>query len=715
MPNSQPENPYEGLLVVELGERVSAGAAGSLLAQLGATVVLIEPPAALDRDKWRNRNVAAAWKRSVVLDQESSEDQKMLSAMVNSADIVITSSDLNPDERALVERQDGEGPIVCDITAFGHSGPLAGKPWPEHLVAALAGNIDTTGFPDAPPVPFGLQVLEMHAAVFAAVSVLAALRVRRRDGSAQSIEVALFDIAVTGLVNFVALALGGKTPLRSGNGHPLYRPWGAYQASDEWIVICVGSDVQWQKLCEVMQSPELAEDPRFATAQDRVENTDQVDEIITSWSSGRSSAECERVLVSAGIACGPILKLIDVPDERNVVHRKTVDVVDGPDGTERIRIPKSPVRVQCGKSGIAAPDSDRDFVQELIGKRNRTADRKASTGASTHPPYDDVRVVEIGQFTVAPMASRILGSLGANVIKVESPQGDAIRNAPPASAKGSYIFALSNTDKHGIVLDLRADNDREVLFRLLENSDMLVENLKPGSLARLGVGPDELAKRCPYLVVCAVNGFGTRSAYPGRAALDTIIQAMSGLMSLSSVSGTPIKTGNSTSDMLGGEFSLLALQVGLDLRDAGNPPPFLDIAMQDASLWSTQYEWNPIKQLDVPELIRASDGFVAVDRSRCSLSEDEIRELEAQELDRSCLAARLSSDSDAAVPVLSVGEVLAHPQTIARDLLIERCSADGQRWKVFSSIFRLSRTPASVRSVMSELGETDAYVRENFL
>lgn len=302
--------------------------------------------------------------------------------------------------------------------------------------------------------------------------------------------------------------------------------------------------------------------------------------------------------------------------------------------------------------------------------------------------------------TVAPLACRQLGALGADVIKVEPPTGDSNRiNAPLREDGEAYVFALSNTDKRGIVLNLREESDKQILFRLLASADMVIENLKPGSLDKLGVGAKDVLRRFPSLIYCSVNGFGHDSVYPGRPALDTVIQGMSGVMSASPVNGVPTKAGISVSDQLGGQLGMLAMLAALDRKERTGLGAHFDIAMQDCSAWSTQYLWNDPQRSLSASIIAAVDGYVAV--------EGDVSRFPLRTLTREAAVNLLTESGIAAAPVLSVGEVLEHSQVKARGLFVERPTADGSRWMVLGSPMRLKSTPAEIRSAMPRLGVLD--------
>ncbi len=158
-------------------------------------------------------------------------------------------------------------------------------------------------------------------------------------------------------------------------------------------------------------------------------------------------------------------------------------------------------------------------------------------------PLAGVRVVELGQYTTVPLVGRHLASLGAEVIKVEPMEGDAARQWAPHRDGTSYFFVMSNSGKRSLGVDLRSPQGADFFRRLLRTADVLIENMKPGSLARLGLSQAALAALNSRLVYVAITGFGADSAYTERPAFDTVVQAMCGIMDVTRSGDTPLKAG----------------------------------------------------------------------------------------------------------------------------------------------------------------------------
>lgn len=715
--DNQKRSLLENVLVVEVGDRIAVGACGGLLAQLGARVVAVEPGSRSTSGKWRNRAAMMAGKLSVVLDADDDGDRVLQDELLARADVVLLSSDSDDPSSRFWARAADANQIVVDITAFGHGGTGEGRGGSEEIIQACGGVIDTTGPVEGPPTVVGTPVLEMNTAVSAAAAILIALRVRRLHGFGQRIDMSILDGAVNCLTNFLALHFSGVPATRSGNRHPLYSPWGSYRALDGHLLLCSVSDDQFVRICRAMNEPALAHDPRFATATLRRQHFVEIDKIINSWAANRTVTNCEQVMTQAGVACGPIVTIDMLEHEPNLVHRGTLRRLDDPDTGTSARVPASPIRGTplCGlnPTRIPARDEDRATVLEILATRARAPTHIVSEDRPSHvEALAGVRVVEIGHYTVAPLASRHMGSFGADVIKVEPPSGDAIRNGPPLRDDGlAYIFALSNTDKRGLVLDLRQERDKIRLHRLLEQSDLLVENLRPGSLESLGFGPEVLRARHPHLVYCSITGFGRESIYRGRPALDSVIQAMSGMMSLTCVDGMPTKAGISASDVAGGLFGLLASLAGIEYRDQTGYASHFDVSMQDASVWMTQVHWSGDNQ-PTTRIVRASDGYVVVQGDAETV--DPIVTTLRKPAGRAELVALLSAQGLDAAPVLTVAEVVDDPRTLDRQLIVERPTNDNGSWRVLNSPLRLCSTPPRVRTVMSRLGSDNNQVIDEF-
>ena len=708
-PMAAAEPPLKGLLAIEHGERLGAAVCGTLLAHLGAEVAIIETDAAAPRHKWLNRTSATLGKRSVLIRTCNAEDQAFLKQLLCRADIVVQSSDIAacPAGNASPAAQ-----IICDITAYGASGPLAGTPHSDALVQAMAGLADTTGDPGAEPSLIGIPFCEVSAGIYAAAAILVAHRVRRMQGFGQHIDIALYDCAVGALSTFLPFHAAGKAVTRSGNRHSLAAPWNAYRGSDGWVLICTATDEQWRRLCTLIGAPGLAQQEGFITNAERITRRGEVDAVIQRWTATQTVAQCIERLSGIDIACGPILPLAQLPHDSNLVYRKMIwRAVDTSGHT--VSVPGSPLAaslpVVSGNLHVPTPDEHRAELKAILNHAQRTSPT-TNNAISAGLPLAGLRVLEIGQYTTAPLVARQLGMLGAEVFKIEPPGGEGSRSWPPLQGDRGYFFALSNNDKRSLELNLQNQDHCAVFVSLLKTADVLVENLKPGSLARLGYGVQALHDINPRLIYCGISGFGAHSIFPGRPAFDTVVQAMSGFMDVTRSAGAPTKAGISAADIVGGEYGLLAILAALEMRDQSGQGLAIDISMQDAAVSATASLWNVPLQGANAYFLRCADGYVCVAQPEASQQAalDRLREPAATaNLKRDAVVARANAAGLCAVPVCSVSETATSAQTSARNLIVEKPGADGRIWPLLNSALRLSRTPPQVHQTIGELGEAN--------
>jgi crotonobetainyl-CoA:carnitine CoA-transferase CaiB-like acyl-CoA transferase len=648
---------FDDLVVLEWGKRPAIRACGDLLAQVGATVLVFEDtmgPKALARFK------------TGLADTEKAHTDAFAQA-----NVVLMSSDRR-DESAPPPRRADQ--IFLDITvdetgSHGH--------WTEPLLQAVAGIADITGTKDTPPTICDAPIVEFQGAIFAAAGVLTAWPRLIASGDGQNITLSLVDCALNSLSSFLPLVFAGKTPRRSGNRHPMAVPWNSYKASDGWILLCSATDEHWARLCLLIGREELSKG-RFEKLADRVVHCEAVDAEVEAWTSILSVKDCIAALNGAGLAAGPILTLEELAQEPNLIHRGSIS-----------------------QGSLPAPLS---FLKMVQGQpKSRDAVPPAWIPAQ---PLTGMRVVEIGQYTTAPLAAKQLALLGAEVIKIEPPGGEASRAWPPHQDGQGYFFTMNNANKRSCLLDLRQDADRETFARLLKRSDVLIENMKPGSLEKLGFGWEKLAQLNPQLVYCGISGFGKDSAYPGRPAFDAVVQAMSGLMDVTRAGGIPVKLGISASDVIAGIGGLFAVMCGLEQRRRMNYGAMIDLSMQDVSVWATQTLWNS-SVAEANTVATCTDGFIV---AACGRGLVETVAGGGALLSRDELIERLASAGITAGPIRTLDEIAQDPCHVGGGVIQIYTDESGKSWPLFKCPYRFSKEKTSEIVPIGALGEANDYI-----
>ena len=690
-----------GILVTELGSRLAAGISGNLLMQMGATVVSVEMPedAARYDLKGFHRPVMAAGKLSFAPREGAAEDEELLRQLIEASDIVLTSSDVASD----MARRAGAATktIVCDITAYGNSGRRAGEPATEFELQALTGVSDTTGFPDGPPTPVTLLIISYLTGAYATIGALSALYARERQGVTQALDVAMFDCGFISLNTFLASTLTDPNAKKSrlGNRHPTVAPWNTYRTSDGWVLICAGNQGQWERLCQTMGRPELAE--AYRTQGERIKNIVEIDEAIEAWTRTMSTAHCVQSMVDAMVACGPIAPIDGYPREENLDYRNMIHRLLDPVSGKPVHVPGSPLRMSVtpgtGPMEIPARGESVAAIRMLLAERRANRQRVAALPLTR--PLAGIKIIELGQYTTAPLCAKHLAHLGAEIIKIERPGGDESRTWPPHIDGRSITFRLNNADKRSLTLDLTSPSDLGVLRQLIGQADVLVENMKPGALAKFGLPPEVVLKLNPAIVYCSISGFGADSLYAKRPAFDTVIQAMSGFMASSSESEIPLKTGISSADTTGGIMAAVAILGALHHRLKSGKGQHIDLSMQDVSAWLTQTAWNG-GRVRAPAVIQCKDGYVFVDAAGAA-NRPGLAGQSAADLTREELVRQLSEAGVEACPVLSLRESAHLPQTLERGIWFY-LDNNGLRWPMLASPLRLEKTPPFVSHIAPE-------------
>ena len=241
---------------------------------------------------------------------------------------------------------------------------------------------------------------------------------------------------------------------------------------------------------------------------------------------------------------------------------------------------------------------------------------------------DGIRVLELTNFMAGPFCGMLLADLGADVIKVENPKGgDFTRNAAPFLDGESAGFLAVNRNKRSIAIDLKADRGRRIFLDLAKRSDVVIENLRPGTLDDLGIGYAVLNTVNPRIILSSASGFGQTGPYKDRAALDLIVQGMSGLMSITGEDGRqPVKVGVPISDLSAAIFGAYAILAALRVRDRDGVGQHIDVSLLESAIaleaWETSSYFatgevpRPLgsaHRINAPyQAFRTADGHVTI-------------------------------------------------------------------------------------------------------
>mgnify|MGYP006275587191 FL=1 len=367
--------PLAGLKVVELARILAGPWLGQALADLGAEVVKVEAPEGDDTRAWgppfveRDGDRSAAYfhaanrgKRSVTADFRTEAGRERVRALAEGADILIENFKVGGLAKhgldyaslsALNPRL-----IYCSITGFGQDGPYAGRAGYDFLIQGMSGLMSVTGEPDQPPQKAGVAVTDIVTGLYGAVGVLAAVEQRHRTGRGQHLDMSLLDCAVAAMANQAMNYLAsGVAPQRLGNAHPNIVPYQAMPCADGWVIVAVGNDAQFARLCAVLGLPELAADPAYATNPARVARRDALIPLLEAATGGWPQAELLAALEAATVPAGPINDLAAVFADPQVAAR---GLAIAPEGVPGVRGPWrfSDAALRLERAAPALPGGD---------------------------------------------------------------------------------------------------------------------------------------------------------------------------------------------------------------------------------------------------------------------------------------------------------------------------------------------------------------------
>jgi crotonobetainyl-CoA:carnitine CoA-transferase CaiB-like acyl-CoA transferase len=332
-PAFHPPSSLDDIRVIDATTSVAGPFATMILADLGADVIKIERPGSGDDTRgwgppfWDgqgatflslNRN-----KRSVVLDLKDQADLCSFRKLLRSADVFVQN--LRPGSFAKLGlgyeevRELNPRLVYCDMTGYGHTGPLGDKPAYDPLMQAFAGLMSLTGEQGRPPVRIPASILDQGTGMWAAIAVLDALRARERTGHGAYLHTSLLNTALMWLPTQVTGYLAdGTVPSPMGSGTVGIYPYAAFPASDSYLIIAAGNDSLWRRLCAVLDRADLADDPRFAHNTDRVAHRDELFEEMSGTLRAEPAAVWLERLAAQGVPATPIHTLDQVVEHEQV-------------------------------------------------------------------------------------------------------------------------------------------------------------------------------------------------------------------------------------------------------------------------------------------------------------------------------------------------------------------------------------------------------------
>lgn len=383
--------PLKGIKVVELARILAGPWVGQTLADLGADVIKVESPQGDDTRGWGPPFLStmdgeagdAAYfhscnrgKRSITVDFRTEEGQEVVRKLVADADVLVENFKVGGLAKYGLDYENlaaiNPKLVYCSVTGFGQDGPYAHRAGYDFMIQGMGGIMDLTGDPEGDPQKIGVAFADIFTGLYGVIGVLAALRRRDETGEGEWVDMALLDAQVSVLANqALNYFVSGKAPKRLGNAHPNIVPYQVFPAKDGHLIIAVGNDGQYRRLCGVLGRPELAEDPKYATNGARVASRSELVPILTAETAARTRDDLLAALELEGVPAGPINSVEDVFEDKQIHHRemKVELPASGVEGGSVASV-RTPIRFKNGnlvleKAAPALGEHTAEILKEL--------------------------------------------------------------------------------------------------------------------------------------------------------------------------------------------------------------------------------------------------------------------------------------------------------------------------------------------------------------
>jgi len=573
----------------------STGVAGAyctkLLADAGADVVKVEHPDGDPLRRWsashqdlKGRDGALfeflhTNKRSVVGDLSDQSIKRLLEA----ADLVVESADWF----ASPESVQGCNPAltVVSITPFGRTGPWSQRQATEFTLQAMCGSIALRGAPDREPLCAGGRVGEWIGGAYAAVGALGALRLARRSGIGEHVDVSLLECMSVSMHGGLIMRLATTTP----------QPWSRAievpsieRASDGvYIGITVITGQQFRDFCLLIERPELAEDLENLTPEGRRRGRDALRQSFREWTSKHTAEEilgrANLFRLPASIVAPPR----DIPRHPHLVARH----VFATNPTGRFIQPRRPYRVNDVPDRALTPYPRLGEHTGAIEWRPGPRAFGRTSHADEKGPLQGVRITDLTGFWAGSACTHILGALGAEVIKVESIQRpDPFRlysERPPHSDRWwewGTSWNYVNTNKRGVTLDLGHDRGLQLLLGLIRVSDVLVENFTPRVMDHFGLTWEMVSRINPRIIIVRMPAFGLDGPWRDLPGFAHTMEQVAGMAWVTGYSDGPPMAPGGPCDPLAGLHAAFATIAGLEERARSGRGHLIEVPMVEAAL-----------------------------------------------------------------------------------------------------------------------------------
>ncbi|MDE2966845.1 MAG: CoA transferase [Chloroflexota bacterium] len=767
--------PFGDLRIVELAGSHAGAFAAKMFADYGAQVVKIGPPGGdplihhgevLGSHSLGDAEVGSIWAfcntSRVIFEAEASTAE--VQQLISSCDVVIESSAPDP---LIPITSELEAPALVKVyvSPFGLTGPWSDRRSNVFTDDAASGHMYLNGEPDRHPFRRHGRHTEYAAGMYGFIGAMSALVARESTGRGQVVEVSHLAAMVAMHQHTTTMwTHAGHILRRDGNAQPgMWHPAGVYECADGFVFLGHATGTKLEPFLQAGGMGHLFDDPRFATNESRGRNKREFDAALRPWLMSHTAQELCDLGEATFSPMGPVWSTHEFLADPHMAARAFFVPLDEERGTEII--PRGPFRLGVSDTGGKPTPPKRVELDEFRDWKSEAP--VSATGQSlTDGPLTGLRVLDLTRVWAGPIAGRLLGDLGAEVIHIESPWNRGPLEVADDLAELTHLYPDNDLgerhwnrnggfnklarNKKGVSLDLSTSRGQQLFRRLISEADIVLENYSPRVFPQWGLDWDSLKQVNPSIIHTSMPGYGSTGPGANRVALGPVIEAATGMTMMAGYAdGIPFRSGVAWPDPVSGMSAVAGTLVGLWQRmSSGGEAQRVETAMIESmgtfagdELLSAQIVGQPPprrgnrEQGVAPQGVYrcfGDDRWLAISvtsdeewRSLCEAAglPDEWhswelweREARHDEIDTALsIWTRSISPGEGAMRLQAVG-VIAAGLADARDLLESEHLAEREFWAEVGGVdmnvlrypgcpIRLSRTPPTYRRGAPGLGE----------
>ena len=622
--------PLQNITVIEASEGVAGAFCGRMLAAFGADVIKVERPPGGDRTRMAEPalpNVPASeastlhlhlnmGKRSALLDWHTEHGSESLKRLIRNADVLLEDWNTTTlEQMGLAGGVEALNPHLIDmsLTPFGADGPYSDWKTTPLVSLALGGFLYLSGDEDREPLVIPGRQPEYLAGLHGYGGLMVALLERQRTGRGKRVEVSEIEtLAALHQFTTVMHTYGGVVRSRHGARWENKGNYGRYPITilpckDGYVSYAVSTEGQWDLLFPMVGQPDLLEDPRFVTFEVRREHADDIDAILIDWMKDKTRQEVfEYAAGDWSEPASPLLNLSETLSDEQLKHRNFFTEVEHPEvgsltyptvpfrmsatqpqfrpaprlgqHTDQVLGAQTPSPAMGSQVNVRNPASYEYRLANPLSLRERAGVRvntylpQSWMGQGKSPPLADIRILDLTRVWAGPLATRILGDFGAEVIKISDPR-------VPIDRLGGTNNKL-NRNKPNLALRLDHQSGRDIFLDLTATADVVVENFRPRVMRNFNLTYEDLRAVRPDIIMCSMPGYGTTGKYAEYPAFGPSVEAMTGLPSMMGYEGGPPRTSSlAYPDPVSALNSVAAIMTALNHRRRTGQGQFIDLAL----------------------------------------------------------------------------------------------------------------------------------------